>query len=139
MRYVDALGTLGSEDGMHATGIVILAVISGALAQADGAAGATPEQIARAIYQLGAPQFEVRQAATDQLWRAGTAAHSALQQAAKSSDPEVRTRATDLLNKLRLGIRPDTPPELLALIDQFRYSPNTSQRREALRQLQAQG
>jgi len=139
MQYVDALGTLGSEDGMHATGMVILALISGALAQSDSAAGATPEQIARAIDQLGAPRFEARQAATDELWRAGATAQSALQQAVKSSDPEVRTRAIDLLNKLRLGIRPDTPPELLALIDQFRFSPNPSQRREALRQLQAQG
>ena len=56
-----------------------------------------------AIEDLGAPRFEARQAATDLLWRAGESAEAALAQAAKSTDPEVRTRATALLSKLRLG------------------------------------
>src|SRR5437016_3524618 len=106
------------------------------------AAGETPaprEEIARAVEDLGAPTFEARQAATEVLWRAGQAAEAALGQAAKSTDPEVRTRATALLNKLRLGIRPDTPPEVLALIDQFRYAQAADQRRQALKELQAKG
>src|SRR3954463_4589853 len=120
---------------MHAIAVALLVIIGGGPAQAESGRGPTAERIARAIEQLGAPQFEARQAATEQLWRAGQDAEAALQQAAKSSDPEVRTRPADLLNKQRLGIRPNTPPELLALIDQFRYAPNTSQRQEALRQL----
>src|SRR4051812_26264845 len=99
----------------------------------------TNEEIARAIDDLGAPTFETRQSATDLLWRRGQAAEAALVQAAKSGDPEVRTRAVALLNKLRLGIRPDTPVEVLALIDQFRYAPDANQRRQALNQLQSKG
>src|SRR5262245_11002078 len=97
------------------------------------------EQIARAVQELGAPRFDERQAATDLLWRAGAAAEAALVQAAKSNDPEVRTRASALLNKLRLGIRPDTPPEVLALVDQFRYAADANQRRQALNELQTKG
>ncbi len=103
------------------------------------AAAPTADDIARAIDDLGAETFDARQAATDLLWRAGQAAEPALAQAAKSTDPEVRTRAMALLNKLRLGIRPDTPPELLALVDQFRYAPDANQRRQALNELQAKG
>src|SRR5437764_14244634 len=99
-----------------------LAFASAIVAQPAAALFPAPEQIARAVDELGAPKFETRQAATDLLWRAGKPAEAALTQAAKRNDPEVRTRATALLGKLRLGIRPETPPEVLALIDQFRYA-----------------
>src|SRR5438128_1515695 len=92
-----------------------LACAATSIGQQPAAAPAN-EQIARAVEELGAPRFEEREAATDLLWKAGPAAEAALAQAAKSNDPEVRTRATALLNKLWLGIRPDTPPEMLALI-----------------------
>src|SRR5262245_32695909 len=86
----------------------------------------TGEEIARAIEELGSSQFEVRQGATELLWRAGAAAETPLQQAAKSNDPEIRARANALLNKLRLGLRPDTPADVVATIDQFRYSSTTA-------------
>src|SRR2546430_528665 len=92
-----------------------------------------------APYAVMVERFEEREAATDLLWRAGQAAEAALAQAAKSNDPEVRTRAVALLSKLRLGIRPDTAPEVLALIDQFRYASAAEQRRQALNELQAKG
>src|SRR5689334_4140105 len=114
-------------------------VVAAAVAQEPSVVAPTAEQIARAIEELAAPRFEEREAATDLLWKAGQAAESALAQAAKSTDPEVRTRATALLNKLRLGIRPDTPPEVLALVDQFRYAADANQRRQALNELQAKG
>lgn len=101
------------------------------------AAEATAEQIAKAVEDLSAVEFDVRQAATEVLWQAGPSAEEALTKAAKSTDPEVRTRAAALLKKLRLGIRPDTPADVLALIDQFRYSQNAEQRRAALSELQA--
>jgi tetratricopeptide (TPR) repeat protein len=112
-----------------------------AVAGAQAVAGATPvsEQIVRAIHELGAPSFEARQAATDLLWKAGEAAEAALHEAAKSTDPEVRTRANALLARLRLGIRPETPPEVTALIDQFRYAESTALRRQALTELQSKG
>src|SRR5262245_21483430 len=99
-----------------------------ALIGAQTTAETTPakDQIARAIEELGTPSFEARQAATDLLWKAGAAAEGPLQEAAKSKDPEVRTRAAALLTKLRLGIRPETPPDVAALIDQFRYAESTA-------------
>src|SRR5207248_3574011 len=73
------------------------------------------------------------------LWRAGPAAENALREALKSTDPEVRTRAAAVLNKLRLGIRPDMSPDVVRLIDQFRYGGSTAVRRQALSELQVQG
>ncbi len=101
------------------------------------AADTTADEISKAVEDLSAAEFDVRQAATEVLWQAGEAAEEALTKAAKSTDPEVRTRAAALLKKLRLGIRPDTPADVLALIDQFRYSQNPEQRRQALSELQA--
>jgi tetratricopeptide repeat protein len=109
------------------------------VAQATAEVAPTKDQIARALEQLGAPSFEARQAATDLLWRAGSAAETELREAAKSTDPEVRTRAAALLTRLQLGLRPDTPPEVAALIDQFRYAETTSLRGQALAELQAKG
>src|SRR5438105_4812600 len=97
------------------------------------------DSIAVMIEQLGAPGFEARQQATDQLWKAGAAAEAALRQAAKSNDPEIRTRAAALLNRLRLGIGPDTPADVALLVDQFCYGGSTNTRRQALAQLQAAG
>jgi tetratricopeptide (TPR) repeat protein len=95
------------------------------------------DAITKAVEDLSAAEFDTRQAATEVLWQAGQSAEEALTKAAKSTDPEVRTRAAALLKKLRLGIRPETPPDVLALIDQFRYSQNPEQRRQALNDLQA--
>lgn len=95
--------------------------------------------IAAAVKQLGAPSFVTRQEATDVLWKAGRAAEGALQAAAKSTDPEVRARASALLSRLRLGIRPETPADIAALIDQFRFGSSSQLKRQALIDLQAKG
>ena len=90
-----------------------------------------PEQarIAEAARQLGDPDFAVRQKATEDLWRAGAAAESELRAALKSADPEVRTRAAAVISRLRLGIRPETPPEIMVLIEQFLYGGSAPARR----------
>src|SRR5947208_1748337 len=103
------------------------------------AAAPTPDEIARAAVQLGAEEFKARQQASDVLWQAGAAAEGVLRQALKSTDPEVRTRAAAVLAKLRLGIRPDMPPDTVRLIEQFRFGGSTAARRQALAELQAQG
>jgi tetratricopeptide (TPR) repeat protein len=114
-------------------------VVSAALGQAVVAAPPSRYEIAQAIENLGAGEFEKREAATELLWKAGKAAEEPLLQAIKSSDPEVRTRAEALLARLRLGIRPETPPEVAALIDQFRFGGTAVLRRQALSELQAKG
>jgi len=104
---------------------------------AAAAAPPTSQEIARAIEELGAPQFDTRQAASELLWGAGEAVAAALGRAAASPDPEVRTRAEELLQKLRLGIRPNTPADAIEVIDQFRQAKSSNERQQALRGLQS--
>src|SRR5688572_28704042 len=103
------------------------------LSQPPAASGApTEEEIRAAAAQLGADDFRIRQKATDLLWHAGLAAESVLREALKSNDPEVRFRAAAVLDKVRFGIRPDTAPEMLLLIEQFRHSSSATAKRQAL-------
>jgi tetratricopeptide (TPR) repeat protein len=119
--------------------LALLLVCSAAVAAPDAAGLPATEEIARAIRELGAAEFAVRQAATDLLWKAGPAAEPALRSAMRSTDPEVRTRSAALLGRLELGITPDTPAEIAVLIDQFRFTSDPNERRQAIRQLQAKG
>lgn len=99
----------------------------------------TLEQIQAAIGQLGDPDYRVRQEATDLLWQGGAASIEPLKQALKSDDPEVRYRAIAVLDKVRSGILPGTPPETLLLIDQFRHGGSTAIKQRALIELQGKG
>jgi len=103
------------------------------------AAPPTAEEIAAVIAKLGADEFAERQEATQWLWNAGAAAEQQLRAALKSTDPEIRTRAASVLDKIRFGLRPDTPPDVAVLIDQFRHGGNSSVRQQALAGLQAKG
>src|SRR4051794_32863695 len=59
----------------------------------------TGEQIAKWVEQLGDASFDVRQKATEALWHAGQPAEAALRKAADGTDPEVKRRARDVLDK----------------------------------------
>ena len=117
----------------------ILTVLVAAQPEAAAPSAPTEEQIRTAAAELGADDFRVRQRATDLLWKAGSAAEGVLREALKSNDPEVRFRAASVLDKVRFGIRPDTPAEMLVLIDQFRHGANATAKRQALLELQAKG
>ncbi|MDX1944488.1 MAG: hypothetical protein SFU86_03705, partial [Pirellulaceae bacterium] len=112
--------------------LVVLALLLGQ------AANPAAEQIAGWVKQLGDDDFAVRQAASDALWQAGAAAIPALAEAVRSPDAETAYRAKALLDKVRVGIRPNTPPELAALIDQFRFGSDSAQR-TALAELRTKG
>ena len=58
-------------------------------------------RIARLVRELGAESFAARQAANQALLQLGAAGRSALEAAVQSTDPEVRLRARDLLQRLR--------------------------------------
>jgi tetratricopeptide (TPR) repeat protein len=88
-------------------------------------AGLTREQIEAAIKQLGADDFQERERATQILVDAGELARAAAEVAAKSNDPEVALRAKIVLQRLDSGIRPGTPPELIALIEEFNNVDNS--------------
>jgi|GEM_PF-4124027 len=98
-----------------------------ALGAAQGgmpAAEAGPPQIglARLIEDLGSESFEVREAATAGLWGRGKEVLGPLQEAAKSADPEVSSRARDLVRKIELGVGPETSPEVRKLVEEYQAS-----------------
>ncbi|MCC5848213.1 MAG: tetratricopeptide repeat protein [Verrucomicrobia bacterium] len=66
-------------------------------------------EVSALIEQLGADAFADREAASAALWEKGDAALEALRSATTNSDPEVSTRARNLLPLMEMGIRPDTP------------------------------
>lgn len=78
-------------------------------------------QINDAVAKLGDPDAAVRERAMAGLWSAGKMAEPALRQASNSDDPEVARRARSLLNRIELGLYPDTPQEVLDLIEQYPY------------------
>jgi tetratricopeptide (TPR) repeat protein len=98
----------------------------------------TPEDIARAIRQLGDDRFLIREKASKFLWSAGQAAESALNAAAKSSDQEVARRARRILERFKYGIYPDTPRHIVDLINEARAG-DAGARQAAVKKLFALG
>jgi tetratricopeptide (TPR) repeat protein len=76
----------------------------------------TAEDIARWLRELGDNDFTAREKASRNLWAAGEVAEAALREAAASDDAEVKRRASDILEKFKWGIYPDTPKDVLNLI-----------------------
>jgi tetratricopeptide (TPR) repeat protein len=82
--------------------------------------GPTPEQIRQAIDDLASPRFAVRERASNLLWEAGRAAEAGLRAAARGKDEEAANRAKAILEKFDWGLYPDTPAEVVKLVEQFR-------------------
>ncbi len=76
-------------------------------------------QITTSIEKLGAPSYRDRESASLELWASGPRVEAALREAAISDDPEVRIRARELLDKIQVGLFPDTPPELATMIRSY--------------------
>ncbi len=102
------------------------------------AADPSPDEIAKAIRDLGDSRFAVREKATKFLWSAGKSAEPALIAALKSEDAETVRRAKMLLEKFKWGIFPDTPATAIELIDKYR-SGDRSARLESVNKLLRQG
>ena len=64
---------------------------------------------------LGSPNALRREALTQEIWKAGREAIPLLTRLAQIDDPEIAIRATFVLERLRMGLQPDSPPELLSL------------------------
>ena len=79
----------------------------------------TPDQMKRWREALGSDDYDVRAEAMSEVWEIGEGALSFLEDLSKSDDPEIAARASVVSQKLRLGITPDTPEKVVALIDQF--------------------
>src|SRR4051812_8819410 len=76
--------------------------------------------------------------ASDDLWHAGGRAVPALREAMRHPDPDVRLRAALVLSRLARGIRPGTPPGLIAQIERYRDG-DAAQRRDAVAALAKEG
>lgn len=74
-----------------------------------------PADLAPLIRDLGAQTYETREAATAKLRAAGPAAGPALKNAAESDDPEVRTRAREILEGLSAGAQALAVRRLMAI------------------------
>jgi predicted Zn-dependent protease len=79
-----------------------------------------PDKIADAIEKLGSGDPESRDEAVKVLWGAGRAAEPALREAAGGGDPEAAARAAALLEKIEVGLRPDTPAHIVTAVEGFR-------------------
>jgi hypothetical protein len=77
---------------------------------AAGPATAPADAYSTLIHQLGDEDYNVREAASAQLLAAGDEAKSALEVAARDSDPEISSRARSLLNRLTVLPFPQEAP-----------------------------
>ncbi|MDP6506936.1 MAG: hypothetical protein QF886_25140, partial [Planctomycetota bacterium] len=102
------------------------------------AASPTPDEIRRAIHNLGHSEWKVREEAQHFLWNAGAAAMASLRTAANSPDLEIRSRADVILLKLRHGIKPDTPPGRRSLLIRF-LDGDQNIRKQVVRELLLKG
>lgn len=96
--------------------------------------GPSTEEIRKAIDDLGNSRFAVREKASRFLYEAGQAAEPFLVVAAKSTDEETSNRAKTILDKFKWGLYPNTPPEVVKIIEEFRGG-EAEARRDALGKL----
>lgn len=105
---------------MRAVWLVGFTLICCSFAGAGENADSHDAEIDQLISQLGAPEFLIREDATNALWEFGLEGESALREALSSSDREVVQRAQSILEKFEFGILPDTPPKIIRLIEEYR-------------------
>lgn len=99
-------------------GFFVLAIASLAFAAPpEPAAKPTAEEL---VKDLGSPVYVVRERASRELWAMGAKAADALRAGSRSDDPEVSRRSREILAKFDAGIFPNTPPDVLKLIKDFR-------------------
>jgi tetratricopeptide (TPR) repeat protein len=112
-------------------------LLTGYLAvMSHGSSPATPtaDDLARAVKDLGADKFADREKAMHLLWSAGADAIPLLEKTRDDSDPEVSMRARQLLQNIALGLRPDTPEPVRALVMNYNAA-DIDSRDELVRQL----
>ena len=66
---------------------------------------------------LGSQETERREALTQEIWKAGREAIPLLTKLSLEENPEVFRRALFVLQRLRMGLEPDSPPDLLKLAE----------------------
>lgn len=112
--FADRASITGCVMDIHSNWRAIARILLSAAAcvLAAVAAAAEPGEIEALVRRLGSPGFQDRQEASVALGRIGAPAREALEQAARSSDPEVSIRARELLRAIRSGISPAWPEDI---------------------------
>lgn len=98
----------------------VLALFVATLTPATAAEPSKEPTVEQLVRELGAPDYQARQAAAKKLWAIGEPARKALEDATTSGSLEAATRAQAILDQLDWGIRADTPKDTLDLIRKFR-------------------
>lgn len=117
---------------------VSMVLFQGQAADESKDAKPTAKQIQTAVERLGSVSPGERKKAARILWNAGRAAEAALKKAANSKDPELQFQAQQILDKMKYGIFPDTPPEVVALIERYRKG-DRNVRLVVVRELKSKG
>ena len=101
--------------------IISLMISSKHLAQEDQSKE-TPSRglILKAIEELSSDDFKLREKAMQSLWQMGRAAEPFLREAIKNGNAEMRYRGGKVLEEFDLGLYPDTPKNIVKLVNQFR-------------------
>lgn len=79
-------------------------------------AATPPEEL---VKRLSDDSFRVREDASKELWELGESALPLLEKTAAGSDPEAAHRAHKLIDQIRLGVLPDTPPDVAELVRKY--------------------
>ena len=99
----------------------------------------TSPAIQQAIRDLGSDTWQVREDAVKKLWEAGKEAEPSLCAVAAGAHKEAAARAAAILGKFRMGIYPDTPEEVVALIMEMWTSTEVNKKKQAFTKLSSRG
>jgi len=100
---------------------------------ASGEEVASPEAL---ISQLGSENYAEREQASAELWKLGDGGLDLLRKASEGDDPEVVSRARQLIRKIDLGIQPDSPQPVIDLVMAYDKG-GPAERRKVLEALRA--
>jgi len=76
-------------------------------------------EVEKNLALLGSSDFQDRKKASSALWELGRSAVASLEIAAASEDVEISRRAAVLLNRINHRITPDSPSDIISLVDRF--------------------
>ena len=96
------------------------------------------EQILKAIEQLSSDDFKLREKAMESVWQMGRAAEPFLREAIMNGNAEMRYRGSKILDEFDLGLYPETPKNIVKLVNQFRKG-NGAEREMAIVELAQMG
>ncbi|MBC7981144.1 MAG: hypothetical protein H7Y36_11330 [Armatimonadetes bacterium] len=98
-------------------------IIIGVFIAMTSRAVAAENDLTGLVSGLTSESFKIREDATRELWSSGDRAIAPLRKASMSDDPEMAFRAAEILEKLELHITPETPGEILDLIQRYKTAP----------------